>query len=101
MISHKLEELQQNCDYDCMYCNQLLMEYCSEKSDKTRRLYEKLNKWCENNSMALSKFFTEEGERDITLYRLDSNNPRKQKLRTIKDNKEIIEFLDMMEVNKD
>ena len=53
MISHKLEELQQNCDYDCMYCNQLLMEYCSEKSDKTRRLYEKLNKWCENNSMAL------------------------------------------------
>ena len=67
----------------------------------TRRLYEKLNEWCENNSMALSKFFTEEGERDITLYRLDSNNPRKQKLRTFKDNKEIIEFLDMMEVNND
>ena len=34
MITHILEKLRNECDYDCMYCNRTLQEYCCEKSEE-------------------------------------------------------------------
>ena len=35
MITHILEKLRNECDYDCMYCNKTLQQYCCEKSEKS------------------------------------------------------------------
>ena len=31
----RLEKLRNECDYDCMYCNKTLQQYCCEKSEKS------------------------------------------------------------------
>lgn len=45
MITHILEKLRNECDYDCMYCNKTLQQYCCEKSEEEeRKRNKKINK---------------------------------------------------------
>ena len=37
MMTHTLEQLRNECDYDCMYWNRTLQEYYYEKSEEEER----------------------------------------------------------------